>query len=132
MVTAQPAAVARPRLCQKMRARVLWDVCDQPALARALRDGAVPLCLVCDRGYRAAQVVRHGPRAFVLVERPLYRGSLCPVELEVLPLPLICRVLILSLAAGPLLALLRTRVHGLNRTRSTESDRKDKVFEPIC
>lgn len=95
-------------------------------LVRALRDGAVPLRLVRDRGCRAAQVVRHGLRAFVLVERPLYCGSLRPVELEVLPLFLLCHALILSLAAGPLLARLRTRTHGFNRTRSTESDRKTK------
>ena len=121
VVAAKPAAVARPGPRRKPRAGVPGHVRDPLALVGAFCDDAVPLRLVRDRGGRAAQVARHGPCASPLVERSLDGGPLVPVEPEASPLLLLCHALILSRAAGPLRACLRSRILGLNRTRSAES-----------
>lgn len=132
MVATQPAPVARPRPRLQALAGVLGDIPGSLAPARVLRDGAVALDLVGDRGRRAAQVARHGPRALLLVERTLDRGPLRPVEPEVAPLLLLRHDTRPFSWTSPLRACLRSRILGLSRTRPARFKRKDKVLGSTC
>ena len=80
VVPAEPAPVAAMRPRQQLRAGVVGGLRGAEALVRAAAHRAVARHLVGDRRRRPAQLPGHLPARLALVQAPLDRGALRPVE----------------------------------------------------